>query len=182
MDKELELAYEMEMETYQKVIELVARGKRPSEIQTATGVPPAVQRDIYKQFSDYANNDFNTQKRAKEIVAELDAQYTYLIRELESVVENAEIEEDWKLKKDTLKELANVNKMRADQLQKAGILNSEVVGAEMARMEEEHTKIIELMKKVAAACKNDPRLQGFKKMIAEGIAEIRGEVIEVRDA
>ena len=179
-NNELELAMEMEVETYSKVIELITRGRRPSEIQTDTGVPPSVQREIYKKFSDYANNDFNTQKRAKEIVAEIDAQYTYLAREMESVIENAELEGDWKLKKDALKDIATINKMRAEQLQKAGILNSEAVGTELARMEEEHTKLIELMKKVAKACKDDPRLQGFKRMIADGIAEIRGEVIEVR--
>lgn len=180
MEKFEDTAFEIQMETYQKVVELIARGKRPSEIESETGVPPAAQREIYKKFEDYANNDFQTQRRAKAIIAELDAQYTYLIRELETVVENAELEGDWKLKKDTLKELANVNKMRAEQLQRAGILNSEAVGAEIAAMEEEHGKILELLKKVALACKDDPRLQGFKRMIIDGIADIRGEVVEVK--
>ena len=175
-------AFEMEMETYSRVVELFARGKRPSEIESETGVPPAVQRKVRDQFRMYANNDFQTQQRAKEIVAELDVQYTYLIRELEDVVSSAEAEGDNRLKMDALKNLANVNKMRAEQLQKAGILNGSGVGDDIARMEVEHAKILELLKKVAQACKNDPRLQGFKKMIQDGISEINQEVQEVRDA
>ena len=182
MTNELEQIYEAELATFQKVVELIARGKTPSQIQTETGVLPAQQRKIYKQFEDYANNDFQTQKRAKAIVAELDVQYTYIIRELETILEQIEesIDPDLKLKKETLKELANVNKMRADQLQRAGVLNSEAVGAEMAALQKEHDAIVALFKKLGKELKG-PQYRHLRKILEDGLAEIRGEVLEVRD-
>lgn len=183
MSDELEPIFETELATYQKVVEFIARGKTPSQIQRETGVPPAQQRKLYKQFEDYANNDFQTQKRAKAIIAELDVQYTYIIRELEGILEAIDdsLEPDLKLKQDTLVKLATVNKMRAEQLQKAGILNSESVGAEVAAMQKEHDALVELLKRVAKEIKK-PEHRYIKEMIADGLAEIRGEVIPVRDA
>jgi hypothetical protein len=180
MNKDLEPVFEAETATMQKVIELRSRGYKPHEIQSQTSVPPAQQRAIYEEFMEYASNDFQTQKRAKAIVAELDVQYNYIIRQLEQILEEIEesVEPDLKLKKETLKELANVNKMRVDQLQKAGILNSEAIGSEIAAMQKEHDAIIGLLKKVNKEL-NKPEFRVIKKMIADGIADIRGEVIDV---
>ena len=175
MSDELEPIFETELENYKQVVLLSARGKTPAEIQRETGIVPRKQRDILNQFEEYANNDFQTQRRAKTIVAELDVQYTHIIRELESVVEEAETEGDWRLKKDTLKELANVNKMRAEQLQKAGILSSEVVGAQMTQMQKEREAVVALLKEVSAQCKT-PETKHIGEIIRAGLVRIANEV------
>lgn len=180
MSQELEAVFETELASYQKVIELIARGKTPSQIQSDTGIPPAQQRKMYAQFEEYANNDFQTQKRAKAIIAELDVQYTYIIRKLEETLEEIEesLEPDYKLKKEILKELASVNKMRAEQLTKAGVLNSEGVADQIAHMEKEHQAVLDLLKRVAKEAKG-PEFRRVREIIADGLAQIRNEVIEV---
>lgn len=175
MSEELEPIFETELENYKQVVLLAARGKTPAEIQRETGIIPRQQRKILEQFEDYANNDFQTQRRAKTIVAELDVQYTHIIRELEAVVEEAESEGDWRLKKDTLKELANVNKMRAEQLQKAGILSSEVVGAQISQMQREREEVVKLLKEVSQQCKT-PETQHIGEIIRAGLIRISNEV------
>lgn len=178
MSNELELAYEMELETHNKVIELIARGKRPGDIEELTGVPPRVQREIYAKFENYAQNDFQTQARARAIVAELDVSYSFLISEMEKIADEAEIQQDWKLKKEALKEMASIIKMRQDSLTKAGILSSEGLGDEIVRAKEATNKVIAVLKKVANKYKD--KYPEVIREIAQGIADIEGEVIDVR--
>lgn len=142
LPNELELAYELELETHNKVIEMVARAKTPTEIERATGIPPRMQREIYKKFEQYANSDFNTQRRMKAIVGELDVQYTFLLRRLDKLLDEAEMNDQPKEQREIVKEMANINKMRADQLQKAGLLSSEGIAEDLVRWENEKQAIL----------------------------------------
>lgn len=174
MSAELEAAYEVELERHNKVIELISRGKTAAEIERATSIPPRVQREIYKKFEHYATNDFQTQQRARTIVAELDVQYTYLIRKLEALLEDAELNDARKDQREILKELANVNKMRADQLQKAGILSSDGIGDKFAEWEHEKQTMIKILNELGS------KFPDAAKYVAKRIGEEFNEVVEVR--
>lgn len=167
---DLEKYSEVELERYETVIRMISMGKTPSEIQTATSVPPAQQRKFYAEFKQFATNDFRTQERVQTIVAELDVAYSHLMKKMQEVVDDAEIIEDHKLKKEALKDMASILKMRAETLQKAGVLNSEAVGAKVAEMENQHQMIIDLLKDLS---KEFPQAA---RWLSERLAELNGEV------
>ncbi len=174
---EIELAYDLEIEKEKEVIKLKVQGKTPSEIERLTGVPPRVQREIQGRFEAYANNDLVTQTKARTVVAEMDEHFTSVKRDLYAVKEEAEINNEWRLAKDVLKDIAAVEKMRVDALQKAGVLSSDGLGDHLAEAEKRQEQILELLKRVA---KQHPEAA---KTIAEGIADLNngnGEVITVR--
>lgn len=180
MDKqnELEIAYDVEIENEKRVIKLRVQGKTPSEIETSTGIPPRVQREIFGRFESYANSDMVTQSRARTVVAEMDEHFESIKRDLYAIKDEAEIQQEYRLVKDILKDIANVEKMRVDALQKAGVLSAHGLGDEMAESDRKQRQIIELLKAIA---KKHPEAA---RDIAEGIADLDrgddGEVITVR--
>ncbi len=171
MSDELELAYDSQIETEAEVIKLISLGKTPSEIQELTHIPPRVQRDIQGRFAQYAQNDMATQARTKEALAYMDTHFTYLIRELQNVAEEAT---EPRLKKEALREQANVIKMRLEAMQKAGLLNAEGIGDQLIELEEDKRRLAEMLKEVAKEYPQAGRL------IAEKLAAMRGEVISHR--
>lgn len=178
MSGELEEVYESELETEKEVIKLISLGKTPSEIQAATSVPPRVQREIRGRFQAYAQDDIQTQARTKEALAFMEEHFTYLIREMQTVAEEADDAGDFKLKKEALREQANIIKMRIESLQKAGLLNADGVGDQLVAMETEKAKIIAVLK--GTVQKFGKQYPDVARYLVEQIASLSGEVTSHR--
>lgn len=168
MSDELELAIELERETFLEVVKLYTESKTPTEIQNATGVPFSRQREIRQQWFALVNDPRWAENRSKELVAELDEGYKSLLRRMEQVYDQAYEEGDLKLQKEILKELANIRKLSAEVFLKAGILNKDSIGDDIAEMLEEKAKIIDILKEVAQEYPDAGKLIQRKLMELDG--------------
>lgn len=167
-------SHDSEQERKLMVVRLYAESRDKNYIQSQTGVPPAAQKKIIAEFNEYSRNDLYTQQRGREIVGQVDQHFSSLISQLYSVVDEADMNSDYKIKASTLKMIAELEAKRVDVLQRAGVLSAQSVGDEVAQTAIKHKKILDLLKSIAAKDKN------IAREIAEGIADIEGQVISVR--
>ena len=157
-----------------EVVRLTVEGKTKQFIQSQTGVPPRLQKDIMEEYRHFIRRDMWTEQRSKEIVGEMDLHFTSIIQKQYEAVDSADMADDYKAKSNILKAIADTEAKRVDALQKAGVLSAQGIGDEVARVEERQQAIIEILKEVA---KKYPEAAKF---ISEKIAELNGQVIATR--
>jgi hypothetical protein len=75
-----------------------------------------------------------------------------IIRELWETMEQADLNNDFKLKATVLKSLADVEGKRVDLLQKAGLLDNQQIGDEVIEMEKKHEILIGILREVTSDC------------------------------
>jgi hypothetical protein len=109
------------------------------------------------------------QERGLQVVQEFDHQQDYIIRELVSVIDEADNAGDYKAKTVALKTFHDVQKGRVDTMQKAGMLSDAAMGDELAAMEEKHEILIGILKKVSAGCNR------CKMEVARQLSKVTGK-------
>lgn len=171
MSNELELLAEKEMKEAAEVIGLLSQGKTPTQINSLTGVPPRRQREIKEAWFQHLCSDRYAGERSKQLIGMADEHYSHLISEMYDVADQANSQGDYKVRKEALKEVANIEKIRIDFFQKAGIISENSLGNNLAEMHEEVERVKEVLKRLSA------KFPEFRKAIAEELALMNGEVI-----
>ncbi len=173
---ELELLAEKESEDAATVVKLISQGKTSAQIHAMTNIPPKRQREIKSQWEALLSNDRWAAHRSKLLIGAADEHYQSIINGLYEVIDDAEQQSpvDYKTKKEALREIANVEKMRIDFFQKAGIIGQQSLGDDLAKMHEEKERITEMLKRIA---QKHPE---FRKVIATEMEIMNGEVIVTR--
>lgn len=174
MSNELDLPEDQIQERNLEVVRLTAEQRTKEYIQSQTGVPPRLQRQINEEYKQFVRNDLWTANRSREIVGYMDEHFNSIIKGLYEVVDAADMNDDYKNKGNALKLIAEVEVKRTDTLQKAGVLSAQNVGDEVAAMNERQNQIMEILKDIA---KKHPDVG---REIAARIAELNGEVIATR--
>lgn len=173
---ELEAMAEFERDTAAEVIRLLAEGKTAGEVSSRTAVPPRKQREIKQAWYAMLSDPRYAEGRSKQLIGEIDEQYSSLIRDLYLVIDEADNapSPDYKTKKEALKEIANIHKMRAEIFLKAGLINKDSIGDDIAMITEKLDAMKEIIKKVAKA------YPPARQMIEEEIAVYEGRVTSKR--
>lgn len=175
MSDELELAVELERQTFMDVVRLYSESKTPTEIQNITGVPMRKQREIREQWFAAVQDPRWMEQRGKELVSELDEAYKSIMKRMEDVYEQAEVIGDYKTQKSVLVDLANIRKLSAEVFMKAGIIGKDSVGDDIAKMMEEKQQIIDILKEVAE------EMPDAGKIITKKIMALEGKTMSTRD-
>ena len=173
-EHELELLKEAEDATFIEVVKLTSAGRSTQYIQSQTGCPPRQQREYVEKFKAYVRNDQYAHDRSKELIGFADQHFGRLIEGFYQVVDEADMNNDPKLKKESLKEIANVEKMRIDFFQKAGLIGQDGLGDAIAENERKTAQVVEILKTVSK------KFPEAGKYIAEEIKKLNGEVIPVK--
>lgn len=150
MSDEIELAQEAATETFYEVVKLTASGRSPQFIHSQTGIPPRKQREINEEFRAGVRNDRYAFDRAKELVGYADQHFGHLINGFNEVIDEAEMANDPKLKKEALKEIANVESMRIKFFQSAGLIGQQGIGDEIVEAERKISQVADILKRTAA--------------------------------
>ncbi len=143
---EIEPALDAETDRNMMIVRLTSEGRNAAYIQSQTGAPRALQRDVVEKFKHYARNDLYTQQRSREIVGFADQHFGSVIEQLYEVVSEADMNSDYKNKANTLKMIAEIEAKRIDFLQKAGVLSSQSIGDEVAQAAIVKEQIIGVLK------------------------------------
>lgn len=150
MSDELELAKEAENETFYEVVKLTASGRSPQFIHSQTGIPPRKQREMNEEFRAYVRNDRYAFDRSKELVGYADQHFGHLINGFNEVIDEAEMANDPKLKKEALKEIANVEAMRIKFFQSAGLIGQQGIGDEIVEAERKIAQVVSILRETAS--------------------------------
>jgi hypothetical protein len=171
MAGELEELAEVEKIKAIAVVQLTAEGRPTSYIQSETGVAPARQRQINKEFKSYVQNDMYAETIARELVGYTNEHFGAIVKRFYEAVDEAEQNGDYKNKANILKQIVETEKIRVEMLQKAGVLTAHSVGDDIAQMQAEKAQIIELLKEIA---QKHPEA---KQSIIQGISRITQETV-----
>ncbi|AXH67279.1 hypothetical protein SEA_WOFFORD_97 [Streptomyces phage Wofford] len=150
MPKELEQIDRIER--MNDVVTAHLKGDNPTQIAKLTGLKRAEVLQYLDEWKSIAQNNKTIQARAQEAITSMDEHYNMIIRELWETMEQADLNNDLKTKASVLKSLADVEGKRVDLLQKAGLLDNQQIGDEVAEMEKKHEILINILRDVTSDC------------------------------
>ncbi len=158
------------------VVELFLKGEMPWVIAKQLGMKTPEVKEVLESWRKYAQNDTEIKGRAREALVGMDEHYNMIIKQLWQTVEQADLAEDLKTKNAVLKNLADIEAKRLDSLQKAGLLDDQKLGDEIAETQARLDAVKALLKDVTSKCDH------CRVPIAQGIGKIWNEVttIEVK--
>lgn len=136
----------------EEVVELYAKGRRVSDIQKQTGLTKAQIDKYLGDFRQYSLQDPILRERAREVVTVVDVHYSEIIRGMHSAVEEADLNNDYKVKITGLKSIAEVEAKRVELLQKAGMLTENSMGDQLAEMESKQQMLMDILREVSSKC------------------------------
>jgi small nuclear ribonucleoprotein (snRNP)-like protein len=140
------------IEQMNKVVAAHLKGDNPTQIAKITGLKRAEVLEYIEEWRVVAQNNKTIQARATEALTSMDEHYNMIIRELWETMEQADLNNDFKLKATVLKSLADVEGKRVDLLQKAGLLDNQQIGDEVIEMEKKHEILIGILREVTSDC------------------------------
>ncbi|AXH66847.1 hypothetical protein SEA_STARPLATINUM_99 [Streptomyces phage StarPlatinum] len=147
-----ELAEIDRIERMNEVVTAYLKGDNPTQIAKITGLKRAEVLEYIEEWRVVAQNNKTIQARATEALTSMDEHYNMIIRELWETMEQADLNNDFKLKATVLKSLADVEGKRVDLLQKAGLLDNQQIGDEVIEMEKKHEILIGILREVTSDC------------------------------
>jgi cell division septum initiation protein DivIVA len=166
-----------------EVARLHMQGNNPTDIASLLGMK---RTEVKRYINDWqlwlkqmAESNSDIKDRIFNLLFEIDQHYALVIKEAWDTVEQADTAGQLSNKTAALKLIAQVNKDRAGMFQAAGINNDTELAEQLARTEEQHEQIMQMLRDVTANCPN------CKLEIRRRLAQINSEaeVIEIeRDA
>ena len=152
-----------------KAVSLYLKGMKDAAISRELGIERRHVVGYIQSFHAAAKDNLMLQERGMQVVQEFDHQQDYIIRELVNTIEEADNAGDYKTKGVLLKTLSDVQRLRVDTMQKAGMLSDAAMGDELAAMEEKHEILIGILKTVSAGCNR------CKMEVARQLAKVTGK-------
>lgn len=142
-----------EAENAESIIEMWARGDSPTTIAKNTGVQRKQVQAIIRAWSDHIQQDAGSRNVARDMLNKMVEHYEHLIRDFRKVVDeiddatNGAPSHQWIGQKiSALKSIAELDKVRVDLMQKAGMLDNTELGDELAEMEKQKEIILDILR------------------------------------
>lgn len=140
-------------ERMNQVVEIYIKGQTdPGKIAKELNMKRAEVMTYIAEYRQIAANDPDTQLRAREALMSMDKHYNMIIEELWETVRAADFASELRVKGTTLKAIADVEKIRLDSLQKAGVFNDQALADQIAEMEAQRDVLVGIIKDVASQC------------------------------
>lgn len=134
----------------EQVAEYKLRGENDTAIAKILGIRRAEVKELYGDFKDSLSNDAMARDMARDHLHTMSMHYDQLIRKFYELVDdindlsfNTQVAGQ---KTAALKAIADLEAKRLEQFQKAGLLDSATMGDEMARLEEQHEILINILR------------------------------------
>jgi hypothetical protein len=137
-------------ESIEKVVELHLQGKSPRAIAMKLGIKVVEATNAINQWREVVNNDMESRDSARDSLNAMVARYDHLISRLNDNLDNLQsLEFDEKISAQinaTLKNIGDLDKVRVDLMQKAGLLESADLGTELAEREAREEALINILR------------------------------------
>lgn len=142
------------MQTMERLSELQIQGFNETQISKETGIQRKMVIQLLNEHRELLRNNQASKDRANDAVDALDQHFAMLIKkawetitEIEQEIERTRASHQLIAQKlAAVKTLADLEAKRVDALQKAGVLDNNDLGDELAQMEEQRDKIINILR------------------------------------
>ena len=133
-----------------KVASEYLKGSDASQISKDLDIPRQRVMSLLNDWRKMAANNEAIHARAREALAGADQHYSHLIKKAYEVIESADMSANLNAKTTSIKLIADIEAKRLDMLHRAGLLDNKEVAEELARMEEKHQILINILKEIAS--------------------------------
>jgi len=138
-------------ENMEQVASLRLSGKSDTAVARELNIPRKVVIELFNEYKTIIRQDAESRDLARDHLDLMVKHYDRLIEKSYEIYRNLELMQfDEKMAAQmntTLKNIADYESRRVDTLQKAGLLEGAELGDEMARMEEKHQIIVDILRK-----------------------------------
>jgi hypothetical protein len=162
------------IEHYEKVnasVELYIKGYSYTQIAAKLGYTRKSVIEMVDDWKDVVRRDPYIRARALDTVNEAMDHYRTIKQNAWDVAERAHADDDRKIELSALTLAANITKQEFEHLKAAGIMQDEDITDKIVEIEEQKTKVIDMLRNSAPQlCDKDRRL------IAEELSKLSGRV------
>lgn len=148
------------------IVSLYIKGSSVPAIMKSTGLRRVDVLEYLDEYKQIAANDPEIQGRARETLHNFDMHTSDIVRELWELHNGSD---DEKIRLQSLKHLADIDKARVETLQKAGLYDDAALGDEMVKVQEQAEQIKVLLKDVVT------QFPAAKELILKGLNKIFNE-------
>lgn len=179
---ELVLADSERLNQMEEVSKLSIQGFNETQIAKETGLQRKVVVELLREYREILRDDEASRERARDALNAMDQHYNILIKktwdtinEIEEQIQERPSHQLIAQKLSAVKTLSDLEAKRVDALQKAGILDANDLGEELAELERQRDIIVNILRKDLC--------QDCKKKTARSLADVTGqaEVVVVYD-
>ena len=175
MSKEIDLV--KHLDEVNKVASEYLKGTDTAQIARDLDIPRNRVMSLLNDWRKMAANNEAIHARAREALAGADQHYSHLIKKAYEVIESADMSANLNAKTTSIKLIADIEAKRLDMLHRAGLLDNKEIAEELARMEEKHQVLINILKEIAG---NHPEIRDeIMKKLSD--ASNPGEVVIIDD-
>jgi hypothetical protein len=135
-----------------RVIEKLLMGANPTEISKDLGLKRAEVLDYIDEWKKLVRTDNGVRERAKEALAGADQHYAMIINRAWETVEQADSNQQYNIKTQALKLIADTEQKRMDMLHKAGVLEDNELANQMLETERKQEILVRILKEVTSDC------------------------------
>jgi len=135
-----------------KVVEQLLMGSNPTDIARELGMKRVQVLDFIDEWKSLVRSDSGVRERAKEALAGADQHYAMIINRSWETVEQADSNQQYNIKTQALKLIADTEQKRMDMLHKAGVLEDNELANEVLEMERKQEILVKILKEVTADC------------------------------
>jgi len=147
VSKEIDLV--KHLDEVNKVASEYLKGTDTAQIARELDIPRTRVMSLLNDWRKMAANNEAIHARAREALAGADQHYSSLIKKAYEVIDTADQTANLNAKTTSINLIADIEAKRLDMLHRAGLLDNKEVAEELARMEEKHQILINILKDVA---------------------------------
>lgn len=135
-----------------KVVEKLLMGGNPTDIAKELNMKRVQVLDYIDEWKRLVRTDSGVRERAKEALAGADQHYAMIINRAWETVDQADSNQQYNIKTQALKLIADTEQKRMDMLHKAGVLEDNELANEMLETERKQEILVKILKEVTADC------------------------------
>lgn len=148
MSKEIDLV--KHLDEVNKVASEYLKGTDTAQIAKDLDMSRQRVMALLNDWRKMAANNEAIHARAREALAGADQHYSSLIKKAYEVIDVADQTANLNAKTTSIKLIADIEAKRLDMLHRAGLLDNKEIAEELARMEEKHQILINILKEIAS--------------------------------
>lgn len=132
-----------------EVISLWCRGMKLVDIMKTTGVRKQELDRMLADYKDFALQDRVLREMSRETLIKTRQHYDDLIEQMYEAVQTAEENDDYKVKLDGLKKIADAENQRVAFMQKAGLLVDDELGQQLIEQERKQQVLVDILREIS---------------------------------
>lgn len=165
MSGEIELADKYDL--MNQVVTEMLKGSSPKEIATTFSISRAKVLELQNEWKNIVHNDSNIHARAREALAAADQHYNLIISRAWETADQADTNQQYGIKVQALKLVADTEQKRLDMLNKAGVLENNELAEQVLETERKQKILIEILRELPPE---------IGKQIASRLSEVTNKV------